>query len=467
VTATDLPVASVREVERRPKLAMPPRPARPLSTLGLLRTFPSNSLAACDDELFDELFVERRFFWGRVFVVSDPDGMRRVLQDNTDNYLRISPVRRIFEFSSKGGMVCLEGEPWWRHRRIVNPALDQRALRPDLPTLIALTERMAQSLAQVPSGQAFELGRTLQHLITRTTAQVFAANEPEIEEMVLRMGRYPEKYGVLDLLPLPPWLRFVDRYRRGRSGTEKYYQLLDRLVAERRGESYPGPEDMLWRMANTRDRQGGAALTVGEIRDEVLTLSATAATPLRAMVWLWYLLAMHPWADEKLFAELDRVLGGGTPTPDDLPKLVYLRQLVDETMRLYPPLPLTLRTAAADDVVCGRKVPRRSVVAVMPWVVHRHRKLWAEPDRFDPERFSPNNLEAGRACARPRYSYIPFGVGPHVCPGAALAMNEILITVAILAQRFRFRLVPGRRVEPTAWTTLRPRDGIQVTIEPR
>ena len=172
----------------------------------------------------------------------------------------------------------------------------------------------------------------------------------------------------------------------------------------------------------------------------MLTLSATAATPLRAMVWLWYLLAMHPWAEEKLAAELDRVLDGRTPNPDELPKLVYLRQLVDEAMRLYPPLPLTLRTAAADDTVCGRKVPRGSVVAVMPWVVHRHRKLWAEPDRFDPERFSPE-----RSGTRPRYSYIPFGVGPHVCPGAALALNEILITVAILAQRFRFLVVPGRR----------------------
>lgn len=445
-----------------PALAMPPRPARPLSTWGLLRTFPSNSLAACDDELFEELFVERRFFWGRVFVVSDPDGMRHVLQDNTDNYERIAAIRRIFAFSSRGGMVCLEGEPWWRHRRIVNPALDQRALRPDLATLIELTEEMARRLAEVPAGQPLELGRTLQHLITRTTGHVWAGNEPEIDEMVLRMGRYPEKYSILDLLPTPPWLRFVERWRAGRSGVDKYYALLDRLIAERRQPDYAGGQDLLWRMAHTADRQTGQALTTAEIRDEVLTLSATAATPLRTMTWLWYLLAMHPWADEKLAAELDRVLGARTPAPDDLSKLVYLRQLVDEAMRLYPPLPLTLRTAAADDAVCGRRVPRGSVVAVMPWVVHRHRKLWADPDRFDPDRFSPE-----RARARPRYSYIPFGVGPHVCPGAALAINEILITVAILARRFRFRLVPGQAIEPTAWTTLRPRHGIMVTIEPR
>ena len=451
-----------REPAPAPLLAMPPRPSRPLSSLGLLRTFPTNSLAACDDELFEELFVERRFFWGRVFVVSDPDGMRRVLQDNTNNYLRIAAIRRIFEFSSRGGMVCLEGEEWWRHRRIINPALDQRALRPDLAALIELTEEMARRLAEVPRGQQFELGRTLQHLITRTTGHVWAGDEPEIDAMVLRMGRYPEKYSVLDLFPVPSWLRFVERWRHSRSGVDQYYKLLDRLIAERRDLNYAGGKDLLWRLANAQDRQTGRALTDAEIRDEVLTLSATAATPLRAMTWLWYLLAMHPWADERLAAELDSVLGTRTAVPDDLPKLVYLRQVVDEAMRLYPPLPLTLRTAAADDTVCGRHVPRGSVVAVMPWVVHRHRKLWRDPDRFDPDRFSPQ-----RAGARPRYSYIPFGVGPHVCPGAALAMNEILITVAILARRFRFRLAPGQAIEPTAWTTLRPRHGIMVTIEPR
>ena len=445
-----------------PPLVMPPRPLRPLSSLGLLRTFTTNSLSACAVELFYERFVERRFFWGRVFVVSDPGGMRRVLQDNTDNYHRIAAIRRIFEFSSRAGMVSLEGEDWWRHRRIVNPALDQRALRSDLPALIEFTEEMARRLADLPRGQQFELGRTLQHLITRTTGHVWAGNEPEIDGMVLRMGRYPEKYSVLDLFPAPPWLRFIERRRKSRSGVDRYYPLLDRLIAARRDPNYAGGRDLLWRLAHIPDRQTGRLLTDAEIRDEVLTLSATAATPLRTMVWLWYLLALHPWADDLLAAELDRVLGNRTPAPEDFPKLMYLRRLVDEAMRLYPPLPLTLRTAAADDTVCGRPVPRGSVVAVMPWVVHRHRKLWPDPERFDPDRFSPEQAQA-----RPRYSYIPFGVGPHVCPGAALAMNEILITVAILARRFRFRLVPGQRVEPTAWTTLRPKDGILVTVEKR
>jgi cytochrome P450 len=359
-------------------------------------------------------------------------------------------------------MGCLEGERWSHHRRIVNPALDQRALRPDLPALIDMTTEMASLLADLPRGQPVELGRTLQHLITHTTAYVWAGGAPGIDEMVLRMSRYPEKYSVLDLVPAPAWLRSVGRRRGSRTGVDQYYAPLDRLIAERRQPDYAGRKDLLWRLVHAPDRQTGEMLTTAEIRDEILTLSATSATPLRAMTWLWYLLALHPWAEERVVAELEDVLGGRTPTPDDLSNLPYMRRLVDEAMRHYPPLPLTLRTAVADDTVCGRKVPRGSIVAVMPWVVHRHRKLWREPVRFDRDGFAPV-----RARGRPRSSYIPFGVGPHVCPGAALSMNEILAAVAVLVRRLRIRLVPGRDIHPVAWTTLRPRDGLMVTIEPR
>jgi cytochrome P450 len=156
------------------------------------------------------------------------------------------------------------------------------------------------------------------------------------------------------------------------------------------------------------------------------------------------------------------VLGGRLPIAEDLPRLVYLRQIVDETLRLYPPAPTMLRSAIASDVVCGRKIPKRAIVGVFPWVVHRHRKLWHDPDRFDPGRFTPDQI-----AARSRYAYLPFAIGPHVCIGASLALVEIIVAVAVLAQRFRFRLVPGRAIEPIAWTNLHPKGGIRMTVEPR
>jgi cytochrome P450 len=455
-------MTSAARVAPGPKLAMPPRPAHPLSTLQLLRTGFSNTLAACDEELFDELIVERRYVWGRMFVISDPDGIKRVLQDNVDNYPRIEPIRRVFAFGSGSGMLCAEGEVWRRHRRLLNPTLDRRAVVADVPGLVRLTEELAHILGELPPGHALNMGETFTHLLTRSTGQVFAGGDHAIDPMVDRMGHYPGEYGLFDFLTMPRWLRFLDRFRKSRAEAKALHPLLARMIAERRSSDYAGGNDLLWRIANARDRQTGEGLSIAEAEDEALTLGSTSVTSLQVYSWLWYLLALHPWAEERVEAELDAVLGDRSPTADDLPQLVYVRKVIDEAMRLYPPLPVMPRTAAADDLVCGRRVPRKSVVVVMPWVVHRHRKLWQNPDVFDPERFAPEAV-----AARSRYAYLPFSVGPHVCIGATLAIIEILITVAVLARRFRFRLVPGQRIEPIAWTSLRPGRGISMTIEPR
>ena len=442
--------------------AMPPRPARPLSLLRLLRVAQANSLAACDEELFDELFVERNFLGRRFFVISDPEGIRHVLQDNCDNYPRLTWIRRVFEFGSGTGMLHAEGAPWRRHRRLINPTLDPRALMPDAPVLIELAEEMGRHLAMLPAGQSIDTHEAFRHLITLSSGHVFAGADRTVDPMVDHMGQYPGPFSWADLLPIPGWLRVVDRLRRARIEAGNFAPLLDRLVAERRSATYDGRKDLVWRLANARHRDSGERLSVAELHDEILTLAATAATSLRPLPWIWYLLARHPQVEERLHAELDEVLGGRRPNPGDLAKLVYLRRVLDETMRLYPPLPIMiLRRAAADDTICGRRIPRKSIVAIMPWVVHRHRKLWRDPDRFDPERF------ASAGAAPSRYAYLPFAAGPHVCAGASLAMLQLIVAVAVVARQFRFRLVPGRRVEPTAWTSLRPRDGIWMTVEPR
>ncbi len=442
--------------------AMPPRPARPLPLWRLLRVAQENSLAACDEELFDELFVERRFLGRRFFIVSDPDGIRRIMQDNLDNYPRLTWIRRVFEFASGSGMLHAEGASWRRHRRLINPTLDHRAVLPDAPELIALAEAMAAHLAALPPGEPIDAHEIFRHLVTRSAGQVFTGADVAIDPMLNHMGQYPGPYSLLDLLPTPSWLRPLDRFRKTRVEARNYAPLLDRLIAERRDPSYAGRRDLLWRLANARDRETGEGLGTAELHDEILTLGATSATSLRPLPWVWYLLATHPWAERRLQAELDRVVGARLEV-QHLSELTYLRRLLDETMRLYQPLPIMMmRKALADDIVCGRPVPRGSIVAIMPWVVHRHRKLWRDPDRFDPDRFLP-----AETAARSRYAYLPFAIGPHVCVGASMAMLQLTIAVAVLARRFRFRLVPGRHIEPTAWTNIRPRGGMWMTVEPR
>ena len=446
-----------------PLPAMPQRPLRPLPLWRLLRVAQRNSLAACDAELFDKLFVERRFFGRRFFVISDPDGIRRVLQDNYDNYPRLTWLRRVFEFASGSGMLHAEGAPWRRHRRLINPTLDHRALLPDVPMLVELSEQIARQIAELPRSQPIDLNDAFRHLITRSAGQVFCGNDRAIDPLVDRMGQYPGRYSAFDLFPVPAWLRVVDRRRKTRSTAAGFAPLLDRLIAERRRADYAGPRDLLWRLVTARERDSGDGLTAPELHDEILTLASTSATPLRPLTWIWYLLALHPEIEARLHAELDELLAGRAPAPDDVPQLTYLRRVIDETMRLYPPLPIMMmRTALAEDVVCGHRIPRRSIVAIIPWAVHRHRKLWRNPDRFDPERFTP-----AEAATRSRYAYLPFAAGPHVCVGASLSILQLTIAVAVIAQRFRFRLVPGRPIEPTAWTNLRPKSGLWMTVEER
>ena len=445
-----------------PVLAQPPRPAHPLSALQLLRMVRINTLSACDEELFDELIVERRFLWRRAFVVSDPEGVRRVLQDNYDNYPRLYQSRQVFEFSTGSGMLCAEGDEWRRHRRLINPTLDHRAIQPDVPTLTRLSEEVADYLAGLPPGQEIDINQPAAHLIAAATRHVFAGDDPRIGPTVKEMAHYPGRFGILDVMPLPDWLRPLNRWRKSQRDLKNLLPALDEMIAERRDPHYPGGKDLLWRLIHARDRAGGDRLSDAEIRDEMLTLGTTAVTPLRVLNWVWYLLALHPEAERRLHDELDDVLGGRSPTMEDMPRLPYLRQVVDETMRLYPPLPVMLRTVAADDELCGRPIPKNAIVTIAPWIIHRHRSLWDDPDRFDPDRFTAENV-----AARSRYAYLPFSTGPHICTGAPLSLAEILIAVAILAQRCRFRLVPGHPIEPIGWTSLRAGRGIKVTVEPR
>jgi cytochrome P450 len=445
-----------------PQLVAPARPKRALSTVELLRVGLRNTLECCDEELFDELFVERRYLWYRAFIISDPEGLRRVLADNNENYPRLDQNRRMFRFDSGSGLLSADDETWNRHRRMINPALDHRAALADAPKLIPLAEELVASLASWPADMDIDVCDFATVWMTLSAGHVFAGKDRSLDPMLQRMGVYPGRFSILDFLPLPRWVHGIDRFRKARVHPRTYYPVIDRLIAERRSPDYAGEQDLMWKLAHARDRNTGELFTLPELRDETLTLGSTAATPVRPLSWIWYLLAKHPWAEEQLHDELDRVLGDRTPTVEDIGKLTFLRRLVDETMRLYPPLPSMFRVALADDEVCGRKIPRNSIISVVPWIVHRHRKLWDEPDAFDPDRFSPE-----RSAARSRYAYLPFSIGPHVCIGASLSIMQILIGTAALARRFRVRLVPDFPIVPTAWTNLRPAHGIRAFLEPR
>jgi len=319
----------------------------------------------------------------------------------------------------------------------------------DVPAVVATAEEALDHLERVPAGEQFDLANIFWLPIMVSNGRVLATDDdPEMLALLDRFRHYPTSTGLLHMFPPPRWVPFCERFRNGHNLAVQYRPLLDRLIAARSGAGYVGPRDLIWRLVHAQPRGDDAPLDAAELRDEISTLGSSANTTLRPLVWFWYLLDTHPSVEAKVCAELARVLGGCSPTAEDLPKLAYLRQVFEETMRLYPPVPALL--------------PRRANFLILPWVLHRHRKFRSDPDRFDPERFAPEP-----AAARSRYCYMPFGSGPHVCVGASLAMMQMIVTAAVLAQRFRFRVVSGQQVEPVAWVNLAPRTGIRVTVEPR
>jgi cytochrome P450 len=234
-----------------------------------------------------------------------------------------------------------------------------------------------------------------------------------------------------------------------------------RLIAAREQTLAEAPTDLLSRLVAAKDADDGAGLTPAEVRDEVITIfMAGYETTAVTMTWVWYLLSQHPEVEAKLHAELDAVLGDRAPDAADVPKLAYARMIIEETMRLYPPAPgISVRRALEADELCGARIRAGTQIIVSPWVLHRHRKLWNDPLRFDPERFAPE-----QSVNRPRFAYLPFGGGPRVCIGATLAMTEATLILAILARRFRLQLSAGQRIKLQTRITLRPRNGLKMRL---
>ena len=181
-----------------------------------------------------------------------------------------------------------------------------------------------------------------------------------------------------------------------------------------------------------------------------------------ALTWTLYLLSRHPGVERELHQEADHVLGDGEATFDDVESLSYTRMVVEEAMRLFPPVFSIQRMPLEDDEVGGHPIPAGSFVTISPYVTHRNPRLWPDPLRFDPERFAPDRMKD-----RPAFAYIPFGGGPRVCIGAGFAMLEACLVLATIARAYRLRMVPGHPVEAQGWITLRPRHGLRMTLEER
>ena len=418
---------------------------------------------------FEEPILAGRGLLGPYLLVSDPAGVRRVLVENAANYPKSTMDLRFFTAIFGGGLLGSAGEVWKRHRRIMAPAFDPRSVAAYGPAITATAQTFLgrwDGLADgAPVDMAEEMTALTLQVISRT---VFSSDSEDIIELVRgTLGRGLEtaaQAGLLDLVPVISELRMRARERTMRAASAELDLAVARLAREREANLASAPPDLLTRLVSAKDDEGGAGLSDKEIRDEIVTIfMAGHETTANTLSWIWYLLALRPAEGARLRAELDAVLGGRAPTGADLPNLRFTRQVVEESMRLYPAAPgLSSRRVLEDDVICGHKAPKGATVSILPWVIHRHRRLWDDPERFDPDRFSRE-----RSAGRPRFAYLPFGAGPRVCIGQVLAMNEAILLLAALAPHYEPRLAADARVVPRANITLQMRHGLKMILKRR
>jgi cytochrome P450 len=439
---------------------VPPRIVGRLPPLELLRRFRRNMLEVWHERHFEEFF-ETRLLARRVFVCNSPETVHAAFVARNDALERKTPQQRhALEPLIGDGLFISDGMAWRARRRVVAGATHVSRLAELAPAMTAAVEERRAAWAALPPGapvdMVAEMGGLAAEVICRT---LFGRSlGPEgTAEVVGGFGRYLRRVAGEDLpspLGLPDW---VPRFQRLRVGAEvrRIHAVLDRLVAEALASPWPS-------LVRAMAEEGG--LAPAALRDEVATLFlAGHETTANAMAWAWTLLDGAPGAAARLRAEARAALGGdgGVAGLDDLPRLPYARAVVEEAMRLYPPVPILAREAQREVEIAGRRVPRGALVLVVPWLLHRHRRLWDRPDAFVPERFLP-----GGAPPRPRHAFVPFSLGPRVCTGAHFAMAEATIALATLSRDFAPRMAPGAPpVVPVARLTLRPGEGLPMLLD--
>lgn len=417
---------------------------------------------------YEKPIWEWKSIFGRMFVISDPAGVKRVLLDNVANYPKTDTEAKMLGATVGEGLLVSQGEKWKSHRRLMSPSFDFKSIVSYSPAMVSAAETFADAWAVKEKDAVVDIADEMTRLTLKVISNtMFSADGEILGELVgssLRTMTGLINFGVLDILPLigPPRMkRKMDRIHANFMTMDTTIQKLIRAREKTEGQAQ---RDLLDRLIAARDGETGVRLSNDEVRDEVVIIFlAGHDTTSLALTYTWYLLSQHPEVEAKLHAELARVLGGRAPTYNDLETLPYTKMVIEESMRLYPPAPgISNRAVLDDDEIGAVKIPKGAQVGIMPWLLHRHRLLWDHPERFDPERFSPE-----RSQGRHRFAYLPFGGGPRVCIGMALAMAEAQLILATIAQRYRLKLVPDQDIVLQHRITMRPRDGIQMILEPR
>jgi cytochrome P450 len=440
----------------------PPIPGpRGLPVLGSLPQFRKSVVLALMNGWREHGDVVR--FRGPLSVISiaHPDHVQYILRDNAANYrhpdFEINKLKPTF----RNGLVTSQGEFWRRQRTMMQPAFHRDLVdgfaRMMAQTAEAMVDRWRPGS---PMDMRVEMQRMTLNVLTNALFTADWATEAEAVMTAVTVANEHTNKRLLAPVDLPEWvpLPAIRRFVRTRQTVD---DMVYGLISERRA-SGEDRGDLLSLLMAARDEEG-RGMSDEELHDELISMIfAGHETVSVCLAWTWYLLSQDAAAARRLEEEVDGVLEGRSPTLDDTKRMPFTWSVLQEALRLYPPIWLIPRTPIEDDEVGGYRLRAGEMLFLAPYVTHRHTEFYDDPEAFDPSRFEPEKTKGWH-----RFQYYPFGGGPRKCLGHEFAMLEMLIIVAVVVQRFRLALVPGHPVAPQPMVTLRPQHGVPMNLERR
>ncbi|MBL3703318.1 cytochrome P450 [Sulfitobacter sp. BDSS02] len=444
---------------------MPPKPASRADKVSLwryLRLFRRDILSAQPAKLYRAWMAEFRTPFFRSYLVNQPELVRMVLKERPGDFPKSDRIGEGLRPLLGNSVFLSNGETWKRQRRIIDPAFEGGRLRDTFP---AMQDAARAAVARLQPGET-EIEAVTSHaaadVIFRTLFSI--PIDHEIAAQVFdRFRAYQRSQPILNLaafVPLPTWVPRLHR-RATRQAAREIRALIAALVAAREAEIREGraPYDLATKIMTTPDPETGQCFSREEMVDQVaIFFLAGHETSASALAWSLYLLALYPDWQERVAQEA----GGMGEGFAAINALRLSRDVFREALRLYPPVPMMVREASCPHEMRGRDVPTGAQIVLSPWHLHRHERLWDNPNGFDPARWHGEN---GRQCQRE--AFIPFSAGARVCPGAGFAMMEGPLILSMLVREFRFEVIGQEQPVPVAHLTVRARDGIRLKLTRR
>jgi unspecific monooxygenase len=431
---------------------IPPRAPQTMGPFGRMAAMRQSMIGTWGQRAYEEDIVEGRFLNHASFILNTPDAIRHVLVDNYENYTRTPPGIRVLRPMLGEGLLLAEGRAWKHQRRTLAPAFTPRAVATLVPHMAsAIDETLAE--LEAASTAPVDLREIMQRMTLEIAGRTMFSfgmvrHGKALRDFVIEYGSKLARPHFLDLLLPLSWPTPQDISRK--FFRKRWTQFVAMLIAERRaaGKSDGAPpRDLFELMVAARDPETGDAFSDAQLGDQVATMIlAGHETTATALFWALYLLALDPATQEQLATEARSAAPDGAP---DIDRLKFTRAVIDETMRLYPPAFLIARAAAGPDTIGGRPVAPKDVILIAPWLLHRHEKLWQDPNAFMPQRFMTGTPPD-------RFAYLPFGVGARVCIGAHFALVEATLALARIIATFRVELVDKAPILPIGIVTTQP-----------